>query len=69
MEKNPTSGNAIHTAGEGTIAGIRKTQELSAPVSSAHKLWSQLHKKGWGEAQKQSVVRDINLREFPEKQV
>lgn len=50
MEKNLIFGNALHMAGGGTIAGIRRMQELSAQVSSAHNLWSQLHKRGlrWG---------------------
>jgi hypothetical protein len=36
MEKNLIFGSAIHMAGEGTIAGIRRMQESSVQVSSAH---------------------------------
>lgn len=33
MEKKLVFGNALHMAGDGTIAGIKKMQELSAQVS------------------------------------
>lgn len=46
MEKNLVFHNAIHMAGGGKIVGIRRMQALSAQVSFAHNLWSQLHKKG-----------------------
>lgn len=45
MERNLISGNAAHTAGGNTTADIRRMQELSAQVSSAHNLWSQLPKR------------------------
>lgn len=48
MEKKLIFGNVVHTAGGTITAGIRKMRGLSARVSSALKLWSQLHKKGRG---------------------
>lgn len=52
MEKNLIFGNALPMAGDATIAGIRRMQELSVQVSSARHLWSQLREKRlrWGKA-------------------